>query len=131
MRLAGKDAAAPFANRAHFFTAAAEAMRRILIDRARKKATGKRGGGWQRIDLEKLDIAADAESDTLLMVNEAIELLEKEDAEAARVVKLRFFGGLTLEEAGRALGLTEHTTKRHWAYARAWLYAELLQNIGG
>ena len=130
LRLAGKDAAAPFANRAHFFAAASEAMRRILIDRARRKAAGKRGGAWQRIDLENVDLAADAESDTLLMVNEAILKLEKEDPEAASVVNLRFFGGLTLEETGRVLGFTERTAKRHWAYARAWLYAEI-SKVGG
>ena len=130
VRLAGKDAAAPFANRAHFFAAAAEAMRRILIDRARRKATGKRGGAWQRSDLEHVDLAADAESDILLMVNEAILKLEKEDPEAASVVKLRFFAGLTLEEAGRALGFTERTAKRYWAFARAWLYAEIRKQMG-
>ena len=126
MRMAGKD----FANRAHFFAAAAEEMRRILIDRARRKAAGKRGGAWQRIDLESVDLAADAESETLLMVNEAIVKLEMEDPEAASVVNLRFFGGLTLEETGRVLGFTERTAKRHWAYARAWLYAELSKKTG-
>ena len=126
MRLAGKD----FANRAHFFAAAAAEMRRILIDRARRKAAGKRGGAWQRIDLESVDLAADAESETLLMVNEAIVKLEMEDPEAASVVNLRFFGGLTLEETGRVLGFTERTAKRHWAYARAWLYAELSKKTG-
>ncbi|RYD33743.1 MAG: sigma-70 family RNA polymerase sigma factor [Verrucomicrobiaceae bacterium] len=125
VRVAGNDAAAPFANRSHFFAAAAEAMRRILIDRARRKAAVKRGGAWQRIDLEKVDLAADTESDTLLKVNEAILALEKDSPEAAKVVNLRFFGGLTLEETGRVLGFTERTAKRHWAYARAWLFAEL------
>lgn len=126
LRLTGKDAAAPsFANQAHFFAAAAEAMRRILIDRARGKAASKRGGTWERVDLESVDLAADAESETLLRVNEAIGKLEQDDPQAASVVNLRFFGGLTLEETGRVLGFTERTAKRHWAYARAWLYEEL------
>jgi RNA polymerase sigma factor (TIGR02999 family) len=130
MRLTGKDAATSFANQAHFFAAAAEAMRRILIERARSKAAFKRGGAWKRVDLESVDLAADAESETLLRVNEAIGKLEKEDPQAASVVNLRFFGGLTLEETGRVLGFTGRTAKRHWAYARAWLYAELSREPG-
>jgi len=129
LRLAGKDAQVEFANRAHFFAAAAEAMRRILIEWARRKGAGKRGGGWQRIDLDKVDIAADADDDTLLLVNEALEKLTSEDAQAAEIVKLRFFGGLTLEEAGKVLGVTDRTAKRYWAYARAWLFDEIRQMI--
>ena len=130
MRLAGKDAAAPFANRAHFFAAAAEAMRRILIDRARRKAAGKRGGDWQRLDLDTVELAAETESDTLLLVNDALSMLEIDNPQAAEVVKLRFFAGLTLEEAGMALGFTERTAKRYWAFARAWLYAEIRKQMG-
>ena len=111
--------------RGHFFGAAAEAMRRILIERARAKAAVKRGSEWERVDLEKVDIAADANSDTLLFVNEALEKLQREDPKAAELVKLRFFGGLTLEESGDALGFSERTAKRCWAFARAWLYAEM------
>jgi RNA polymerase sigma factor (TIGR02999 family) len=122
LRLAGNDAQVQFANRAHFFAAAAEAMRRILVDHALAKATGKRGGGWKRLDLDKVEIAADADDDTLLLVNESLEMLAKERTTAAEIVKLRFFGGLTLEEAGQVLGFTERTAKRHWAFARAWLY---------
>ena len=122
LRLAGEDANVRFANSAHFFAAAAEAMRRILIDRARRKATEKRGGRWQRIHLDGVDIAADADDDTLLMVNECLDKLAKEEPQAAEIVKLRFFAGLTLEEAGQLLGFTERTAKRHWAFARAWLY---------
>jgi RNA polymerase sigma factor (TIGR02999 family) len=127
LRLAGKDAQTPFANRAHFFAAAAEAMRRILIERARRKSSGKRGGNPERIDLENLELATDADDDTLLLVNEALDKLAKEDPRAAEIVKLRFFGGLTLEEAGQALGFTERTAKRSWAFARAWLYQEMRQ----
>jgi RNA polymerase sigma factor (TIGR02999 family) len=130
LRLAGKDAQAQFANRAHFFAAAAEAMRRILIERARRKGAGKRGGDWQRIDLDKVDLAADADDDTLLLVNEALEKLASEDAKAAEIAKLRFFGGLTLAEAGQVLGVTDRTAKRYWAYARAWLFDEMRQMLG-
>lgn len=122
LRLTGDEPNVRFANRAHFFAAAAEAMRRILIDRALAKATGKRGGGWKRLDLDKVEIATDADDDTLLLVNESLEMLAQEKPTAAEIVKLRFFAGLTLEEAGQVLGFTERTAKRHWAFARAWLY---------
>jgi RNA polymerase sigma factor (TIGR02999 family) len=130
LRLAGSDAQVQFANRAHFFAAAAEAMRRILIERARRKGAGKRGGDWQRIDLDKVEIAAEADDDTLLLVNEALEKLAQEDANAAEIAKLRFFGGLTLDEAGHVLGVTDRTAKRYWAYARAWLFDEIRQTLG-
>ena len=130
LRLAGNNSSAQFANRAHFFAAAAEAMRRILIERARRKSAEKRGGDWQRIDLDKVEIAADADDDTLLLVNEALERLAQEDAKAAEIAKLRYFGGLTLEEAGQVLGVTERTAKRYWAYARAWLFDEIRQTLG-
>jgi RNA polymerase sigma factor (TIGR02999 family) len=129
LRLAGNDANVQFANRAHFFAAAAEAMRRILIDRARRKGAGKRGGDWQRIDLDKVDIAAEADDDTLLLVNEALEKLAKEDANAAELAKLRFFGGLTLEEAAHVLGVTERTANRYWAFARVWLFDEMRRTL--
>lgn len=130
LRLAGQDGAPAFANRAHFFAAAAESMRRVLIDRARRKSAGKRGGNQQRISLDTVDIAAEADSDTLLLVNDAIEKLELEDVKAAEIVKLRFFGGLTLEEAGEVMGVTERTAKRYWSFARAWLYAEMQESLG-
>jgi len=122
LRLTGNEPNANFANRAHFFAAAAEAMRRILIDRARRKSASKRGGGWERITLDNIEIAADADDETLLLVNESLDKLAQEEPKAAEIVKLRFFAGLTLEEAGRLLGFTERTAKRHWAFARAWLY---------
>jgi len=122
LRLTHDEPNRPFANRAHFFAAAAEAMRRILIDRALAKATLKRGGGWDRLNLDNIEIAADADDDTLLLVNESLEKLGHEEPKAAEIVKLRFFAGLTLEEAGQLLGFTERTAKRHWAFARAWLY---------
>jgi RNA polymerase sigma factor (TIGR02999 family) len=129
LRLVGNDAQAPFANRAHFFAAAAEAMRRILIDRARRKSAHKRGRDAQRLELDKLELAADADSDLLLLVNESLEKLEKEDPRAAELVKLRFFGGLTLDEAGRVLGFTERTAKRYWSFARAWLFEDIGREI--
>jgi RNA polymerase sigma factor (TIGR02999 family) len=122
LRLVGNDSIVQFANRAHFFAAAADAMRRILIDRARRKSAGKRGGDWERINLDNVEVAIDADCDTLLLVNEALDKLAQEEPRAAEIVKLRFFAGLTLEESGQLLGFTERTAKRHWAFARAWLF---------
>ena len=122
LRLTQDDSEVHFANRAHFFAAAAEAMRRILVDRARRKSAGKRGGGWERLNLDRIEVAADADDETLLLVNESLEKLAQEQPKAAEIVKLRFFAGLTLEQAGLVLGFTERTAKRHWAFARAWLY---------
>jgi len=130
LRLTGNNEAKCFANRAHFFSAAAEAMRRILIERARRKLAEKRGGKRERVDLDKVELASDTDDDTLLMVNESLERLAKEDAKAAEIVKLRFFGGLTLEEVGQNLGFTERTAKRYWAFARAWLYDDMRQHSG-
>jgi RNA polymerase sigma factor (TIGR02999 family) len=130
LRLTGAAPNVQFANRAHFFAAAAEAMRRILIDRARSKGSGKRGGDWQRIDLDKVEIATEADDDTLLLVNESLEKLAKEDLNAAEIAKLRFFGGLTLEEAAQVLGVTERTANRYWAFARVWLFDEIRQTLG-
>jgi RNA polymerase sigma factor (TIGR02999 family) len=105
-------------------------MRRILIDRARRKGAGKRGGDWQRIDLDKVEIATDADDDTLLLVNESLEKLAKEDPRAAEIAKLRFFGGLTLEEAAQVMAVTERTANRYWAFARVWLFDEMRQTLG-
>ena len=130
LRLVGNDASIKFGNRAYFFAAAAEAMRRILIERARRRATAKYGGNWRRVDLDKVEIAIDADEDTLLLVNESLEKLAKDHPDAAQIAKLRFFGGLTLEEAGQVLGVTERTAKRYWAFARAWLFDELSEALG-
>jgi RNA polymerase sigma factor (TIGR02999 family) len=110
----------------HFFAAAAEAMRRILIDRARKKRAAKRGGVRQRLDIDALDLTTRATPDQLLAVDEALSRLAREDAPAARLVELRYFAGLTVDEAGKALGMSTATAYRHWKYARAWLHSELL-----
>jgi RNA polymerase sigma factor (TIGR02999 family) len=112
-------------NRQHFFIAAAEAMRRILIEQARRKRRANRGGEWQRVDLEGLDVARDSNSATLLVVDEALERLEVQDPMKARLVKLRFFVGLTSEEIAAVLGVAVPTVKRHWNFARAWLLQEI------
>ena len=112
-------------SRNHFFMAAAEAMRRILIERARQKGRLKRGGDRHRVPLEELDLAIHADSETFLLVAEALERLTAQDPVKARLVELRFFVGLTLEETAQVLGVSEPTAKRYWAYARAWLFHEI------
>ena len=124
LRLVGKDNPS-FDGRGHFFAAAAEAMRRILIDRAREKTSLKRGADAVRLNLDEIDVAIHTNDDALLAVNEAMEKLAVEDAESAKLVELRFFAGLTTEEAAIALGISERTVRNRWAYARAWLCREL------
>jgi RNA polymerase sigma factor (TIGR02999 family) len=111
--------------RKHFLVTAAEAMRRILIDKARRKRALKRGAGAERIDLDQVEVASQAGDATLLVVDEALENLAAEDPSAAELVKLRFFVGLSVEEAAGALGISERSAKRYWAFARAWLYREI------
>ena len=111
--------------RNHFFMAAAEAMRRILIERARQKARLKRGGDQQRVPLDELDLAVHADSESLLLVEEALERLAVNEPVKAELVKLRFFVGMNLKEAAAVLGMSEPTAKRYWAYARAWLFQEI------
>ena len=129
LRLVG-DSNPQFQGRGHFFAAAAEAMRRILIDRARQKLALNRGAGAERINLDDLEVAAEADDDTLLAVDEALVKLAKEDPESAEFIKLRFFVGLTNDEAARALGIPERTARRHWSFARAWLYREIRRQTG-
>ena len=112
-------------NRAHFFSAAAEAMRRILIERARKKRSAMHGGGWQRVELEGIDLPARADEGLLFCINDSLEALAREDPQAAELVKLRFFAGLNVEEAALAMGVTDRTARRYWRFARAWLYDDL------
>jgi len=111
--------------RAHFFGAAAEAMRRILIENARRKKALRHGGGQQRLDIRDVEIAAAASDDELLAINEALERFAVRDERKAELVKLRYFGGLKVEEAAKVLGISEPTAKRWWAYARAWLFREI------
>jgi RNA polymerase sigma factor (TIGR02999 family) len=125
LRLLGPDGQAQFKNRAHFFGAAAEAMRRILIENARRKSARRHGGGQQRLDIHEMEILAEARGDQLLALDEALDKLAARDSSKAELVKLRYFVGLTLAEAAAILGISEPTAKRHWAFARAWLYAEM------
>jgi RNA polymerase sigma factor (TIGR02999 family) len=118
-------------DRAHFFAAAAEAMRWILIDNARRKRAVKHGGGWERVTLDSLELASALPDDQLLAVDEALAHLAEHHPAKAELVKLRFFAGLTLEEAAKVLGLSGPTAKRQWAYARAWLYRELTRKATG
>ena len=108
--------------RGHFFAAAAEAMRRILINRARDKNRHKRGGDLRRVDLDAIEVALDTPDEDLLALDEALEQLVAHDKVCADLVKLRYFAGLTLAEAAEALAMPRRTADRHWAYARAWLY---------
>jgi RNA polymerase sigma factor (TIGR02999 family) len=114
-----------FENRNHFFAAAAEAMRRILVDRARRRLTQRHGGGYQRVELEESNLVAPDEDNQLLAVNDALEKLAREYPVQAQVVKLRYFAGMTNEEAAQLLGLSASTIKNYWAFARAWLFDEI------
>jgi len=125
LRLVDVEKAQQWNSRGHFFAAAAEAMRRILIDQARRKQSQRHGGGLLRHDLEDLPIAAPEPSLDLLAVNEALERFEQVDPLKARLVKLRYFAGLTIPQAADALGISSTTADRYWSYARAWLHAEL------
>jgi len=124
IRLAG-EGKHDWKNRAHFIGVAAEAMRRVLIDLARSKGTQRRGGGWKRVDFEHACAAVEDDEDLILAINEAIEKLESEDPIKAQIVKFRYFLDLNQREIGEALGISEATVRRHWAFARSWLYAEL------
>jgi len=123
LRLVGEDHS--WENRRHFFSAAAEAMRRILIERARQRQRVKHGGNLHKTTLNELDLAITTDDDTVLLVSEALEKLAQQDAGSAELIKLRFFAGLTNVEAADILGMAERTAKRTWAYARAWLYEEI------
>jgi RNA polymerase sigma factor (TIGR02999 family) len=123
LRLVGEDPARSFRDRSHFFAAAASAMRRILIDNARRKKAQKRGGRAARQPLD--DVAAPEPDEDLLALDEALHRLAAEDPQKARLVELRYFAGLTGEQAAEVLGISPSTADRHWAYARAWLLAEV------
>ncbi|MEM7143496.1 MAG: ECF-type sigma factor [Verrucomicrobiota bacterium] len=110
-----------WANRKQFFSAAAEAMRRILIDRVRAKQAVKRGSDYQRAEVDESNIAAPAPDDQLMAVNDALEALDRADPDSADLVKLRYFAGLTLEEIAETMGSSVSTLTRQWAYARSWL----------
>lgn len=124
LRLAGSDGQR-FENRAHFFGAVAQAMRRILVENARRRRRLKRGGDQQRVDVEILDLAAPMPDEQLLALDEALHRLGEVDPRAAELVKLCFFVGLTQQQAAREMGVSVSTVERKWAYARAWLFREL------
>ena len=125
LRLVGSEKDQHWDSRGHFFAAAAEAMRRILVDRARHKRSLKGGGGRSRIDLDDVEVQADGPSDDLLALDEALDKLEQKDKMKADLVKLRFFAGLTNEQAAQALDISASTADNYWAYARCWLRVEM------
>jgi RNA polymerase sigma factor (TIGR02999 family) len=127
LRLVSADEGQLWNGRGHFFAAAAEAMRRILVENARRKASQKRGGGQQRLDIDDLALAAPADSDDLLALDEALTGLAAADPQAAELVKLRHFAGLTVSQAAEVLGVSPRTADFLWAYARAYL----LRSLGG
>jgi RNA polymerase sigma factor (TIGR02999 family) len=112
-------------DRRHFFAAASEAMRHILVDRARRKAAVRHGGEFARVDLDDVRLAAEATEESVLRLNDALERLARHDPEAAELVRLRFFGGFTFAQAAEVMEISERTAKRTWAYARAWLFEEI------
>jgi RNA polymerase sigma factor (TIGR02999 family) len=128
--LRSAEQGAKWDSRRHFFGAAAEAMRRILVDNARRKHSHKRGGGRVRQDLDAVSVAAPERSDDLLALDEALQRLTVADAQAAELVKLRYFAGLTLPQAAEVLNVSPRTADRLWAYARAWLLRELADDNG-
>ncbi len=132
LKLVGSDPRQPWNGRAHFFAAAAEAMRRILIDHARRKHRVRHGGGMKRVELDAVGdielVAENGGADELLALDEALTKLATADARKAELVRLRYFAGLTLEQAAELLGISRATADRHWAFARAWLYDEMTQS---
>ena len=125
IRLVDVDKVQHWNSRGHFFAAAAEAMRRILIDNARRKRRLRHGGGRQRLELADLDAADESATQDILALDAALEKLGDQWPEVAEVVKLRYFAGLTMEQTAAALGISVRTAHRHWAFARAWLYQEI------
>jgi RNA polymerase sigma factor (TIGR02999 family) len=128
LRLVDGEQVRRWDSRGHFYSAAAEAMRRILVDNARRKASSKRGGEQERIDLPELVQPADGNRIDLLALDEALEKLEQQHPDKAQIVKLRFFAGFTLEETAQVMGISRATTERNWAYARAWLFGHLTRS---
>jgi RNA polymerase sigma factor (TIGR02999 family) len=121
LRLVGNDAGRPWSGRGHFFAAAAEAMRRILVDQARRKQAEKRGGQSRRVSLDEAEVGFTSSADELLDIDQALTRLAAEDPPAARLIQLRYFGGLSLEDAAEVVGISRSTAYEHWAYARVRL----------
>lgn len=130
MRLAGTDEPKAWNSRGHFFGAAAEAMRRILVDRARQKARLRHGGRLERVDLEQVTLATEDSSDTVLAMNDALDALARESPQKAEVVRLRYFIGLENREIASVLGISLSTVERSWVFARSWLHRELKRKSG-
>ncbi len=128
LRLVETQSGQQWDGRGHFFAAAAEAMRRILVEKARGKACEKRGGDWNRVDFECLDVECSVSPDQLIELDDALTRLTALDQLAGELVKLRYFAGLGLDQAAAALGISTATAYRHWAYARAWLRSEMLNH---
>jgi RNA polymerase sigma factor (TIGR02999 family) len=128
LRLVDVKNSRPWNGRGHFFAAAAEAMRRILIERARHRLSAKAGGGQHRLDIAHLDVADDCSDDDLVALNDALDDLEAHDQQAAQLVKLRYFAGLTHQQAAEALGISRRVADRIWALARAWLYHQIARH---
>lgn len=128
LRLVDHDASRRWSGRGHFFGAAAEAMKRILVEKARGKARQKRGGDWHRVNFEDFDPCSSVTPDQLVAIDEAITRLTAEDRLAGELVKLRYFAGLSLDQAAAALEISPATGYRHWAYARAWLHTALVKD---
>ena len=124
LRLVGKEDAQRWESRGHFFAAAAEAMRRILVENARRKRAEVHGGGRQRVELSEGDWLSRATPDEMVALDESLARLAEDDAASAEVVKLRLFAGMSVDEAARCLGISRSSAYRHWTYARAWLLAE-------
>jgi len=129
LRLIG-DEPQTWQNRGHFFAAAAEAMRRILVENARRKGCQKRGGDHRRVGFQEVCLAVEAAPEDLIALDEALSGLAAKDPEAARIIELTSFGGLTLDQAAEVLGVSSRTAYRHWAFARAWLYKALAEGEG-
>lgn len=122
------DGATSWQNRGHFFAAASEAMRRILVESARRKSRLKHGGAYERVEFYELNVAASTPDENILMIDEALEQLEELDTERARIVVLRFFGGLTNQEIAQNMGIGQRTVERQWAFAKAWLFRWIRAN---
>lgn len=125
LRLVNDDQTRRWDSRGHFFAAAAEAMRRILIEKARQKHSQRHGGGRQRLDLENIQLLDEAAPESVLALNEALERLAEGEPVVGQVVKLRFFAGLSIPETAKVLHISPRTVTRHWCFARAWLYQQL------
>jgi RNA polymerase sigma factor (TIGR02999 family) len=131
VRLVDVDKAQHWNSRGHFFAAAAEAVRRILVENARRKHRIRHGGGRKRLDLDRLELADEGPGEGILALDEALERLAAEECTVAEVVKLRYFSRFTIEQTAAALGIAVRTANRHWAYAKAWLYQQLSQQGEG